>query len=240
MASSSFSFPVEIQCKGVLFDSDGILISSIASVDRCWTRYCRLRGLEPERALQIVHGCRAVDTLLRVRPELADEEEIARELKILEDFEVADNEDLRVLPGVLELLRALPRERWTVVTSATDRLVRVRLAVGGIPVPERMVTGDDVERGKPHPDPYLAGAALLGVPPEECVVLEDAAAGVRAGRAAGCTVVATTFSHELEQLGEAHYRVEDLSGVTVQVLEGGAGMKLRFMALSPASHSGAS
>jgi sugar-phosphatase len=231
MASfSSSSSPVEIHCKGVLFDSDGILISSIGSVDRSWTRYCRLRGIEPERALSIVHGCRAADTLLRVRPELKDEDEIAAELKIIEDFEVEDNDDLRVLPGVRELLAALPRERWTVVTSATDRLVRARLAVGGVPVPERIVTGDDVRRGKPHPDPYLAGAALLGVRPEECVVFEDAASGVRAGRAAGCTVVATTFSHPLELLGEAHYRVEDLAGVTVAAVD--EGLALRFTPLA--------
>ncbi|MDR3791835.1 MAG: HAD-IA family hydrolase [Terracidiphilus sp.] len=234
MASFFVSSQVEIGCKGVLFDSDGILISSIGSVDRSWTRYCEMRGVEPERALRIVHGCRASDTLRRVRPELKDEEEIARELKIIEDFEVEDNEDLRVLPGVLELIRALPVGRWTVVTSATDRLVRVRLAVGGIPVPERIVTGDDVSLGKPHPDPYLAGAKLIGVRPEECVVFEDAASGVRAGKAAGCTVVATTFSHPLEQLAEADYRVEDLSGVRVEAKADG-GMILRLTPLGERS-----
>jgi len=231
MASFSVSSQVEIGCKGVLFDSDGILISSIGSVNRSWTRYCEMRGVEPERALRIVHGCRASDTLRRVRPELKDEAEIARELKTIEDFEVEDNEDLRVLPGVLELIRALPAERWTVVTSATERLARARLAVGGIPAPGRIVTGDDVSLGKPHPDPYLAGAALIGVRPEECVVFEDAASGVRAGKAAGCTVVATTFSHPLEQLAEADYRVEDLSGVRVEAKADG-GMILRLTPLS--------
>ena len=205
---------VEIHCKGVLFDMDGILISSIGSVDRSWSTYCRLRGIEPQRALEIVHGCRAQDTLLRLNPHLS-EAEAAAELKIIEDLEVADTEGLVVLPGVLDLLQSLPRDRWTVVTSATERLARVRLAAGGIPVPARIVTGDDVALGKPHPDPFLAGARLLGVPAEDCVVFEDAASGVKAGRAAGATVVATTFSHTLEALSEAHYRIAGLRGLRV-------------------------
>jgi mannitol-1-/sugar-/sorbitol-6-phosphatase len=124
-----------------------------------------------------------------------------------------------VLPGVLPLLQALTgasgdRARWTVVTSATERLARVRMAVSGIPVPERIVTADRVTRGKPHPEPFLAGAALLGFKPEECVVFEDSTSGAQAGRAAGCTVVATTFSHPIERLSAAHYLVGDLTGVT--------------------------
>jgi sugar-phosphatase len=228
----SFSSPVEIRCKGVLFDSDGILISSIRAVNRSWTRYCNLRGVDPEQALAIVHGCRASDTLRRVRPELEDEAEIARELKIIENFEVEDIADVTALPGIPELLRALPQGRWTVVTSATGRLVRARLAAAGLPLPERLVTGDDVERGKPNPDPYLAGAALLELRPEDCVVFEDAVSGVRAGKAAGCTVVATTFTHTLEELGEADYRMKDLSGVWVRALENGAGLVLRLTPLS--------
>ncbi|MDR3723160.1 MAG: HAD-IA family hydrolase [Terracidiphilus sp.] len=232
MASfSSSASPVEIRCKGVLFDSDGILISSIRAVNRCWTRYCKLRGVDPEQALAIVHGCRASDTLRRVRPELKDEAEIARELKILEDFEVEDLDGVQVLPGVLELMRGLPAGRWTVVTSATERLARVRLTASGVQAPERMITSEDVSLGKPNPDPYLAGAALLGLRPEDCAVFEDAASGVHAGKAAGCTVVATTFSHTLEQLAEADYRVKDLSGVAVRVLENGAELALTLTPL---------
>jgi sugar-phosphatase len=225
---SSASSSVEIQCKGVLFDSDGILISSIRAVNRSWTRYCNLRGVDPEQVLAIVHGCRASDTLRRVRPELKDEAEIARELKIIEDFEVEDLDGVQALPGVLELIRGLPEGRWTVVTSATERLARVRLMTSGVRAPERMITSEDVSLGKPNPDPYLAGAALLGLRPEDCVVFEDAVSGVRAGKAAGCTVVATTFTHPLEELGEADYRVEDLSGIAVRHLEDGAGMALRL------------
>jgi len=228
MASSGVTSSVEIRCKGVLFDMDGILISSLGSVDRSWTKWAGMRDVDPAYALSITHGCRAIETLAKLRPDLDSE----AELKIIEDLEIADNEGLRVLPGVLKLLAALPKERWTVVTSATERLARVRMADGGIPVPERVVTADQVTKGKPHPEPFLAGAKLLGFSPEECVVFEDSSSGTKAGRTAGCTVVATTFSHSIESLDAAHYLVTDVSGVEVTVLPEGEGLILRLTPLA--------
>ena len=207
------SSPVSIRCQGVLFDMDGILISSIASVERSWKRWAALRGLDPALARKVAHGQRAIDTLAALCPELDAE----AETKVLEDYEIEDNEGLRVLPGVLELLAALPADRWTVVTSATERLALARLKAGGIPAPARLVTADQVTRGKPHPEPFVAGAALLGFAPGECVVFEDSSSGAEAGRAAGCTVVATTFSHPAERLEAAHYLVPDLRSVSVRM-----------------------
>ncbi len=196
---------------------DGILISSIGSVERSWTRWSEMRGIDPGRALGIAHGRRAIETLATLRPDLDAE----AELKIIEEIEVADNEGLAVLAGVPELLRALPSDRWTVVTSATERLARARLAAGGIAAPERIITANQVLRGKPHPEPYRAGAALLGLRPEECVVFEDSASGAEAGRAAGCTVIATTFSHPAERLDAAHYLLRDVTGVRVETARDG-------------------
>ena len=227
MSLNASSSPVEIRCKGVLFDMDGILISSIESVERSWTKWAELRGVDPEFALKTAHGRRAIETAAMLRPDLDSK----AELQLIEDIELADGEGLAVLPGVLTLLRALPANRWTVVTSATDRLARQRLAQAGIPVPDRLVTADDVEQGKPDPAPYLAGAALLGEPPEDCVVFEDAESGTLAGRAAGCTVIATTFSHEVESLAAAHYLVEDVTGVHVRILPGDQGIVLTFTPL---------
>jgi len=212
MPSSIFSSPVLIRCKGILFDMDGILISSIGSVERSWTKWAHLRGVDPALARSTAHGRRAIETIAKLRPDLDSE----KELKVIEDIEVEDNEGLTVLPGVLDLLAALPPDRWTVVTSATERLARIRLAAGGIPVPKRLVTADQVTRGKPHPEPFLAGAALLGVAPAECVVFEDSSSGAEAGRAAGCTVVATTFSHPAEFLDRAHYLLRDLTGIRIE------------------------
>jgi sugar-phosphatase len=212
MALSLVSSPVSIHCKGVLFDMDGILISSIESVVRSWTKWAEFHGVDPVLTCETAHGRRAVETIARMRPDLDPD----AELNVIEDIEVQDNGGLTVLPGVPALLAALPLNRWTVVTSATDRLARVRMAAGGIPVPERLVTADRVTRGKPHPEPFLAGAALLGVAPAECVVFEDSATGAQAGRAAGCIVIATTFSHSVESLDAAHYIVQNLTGIRVQ------------------------
>lgn len=225
MALPAVPSPLSIHCQAVLFDMDGILVSSIGTVERTWTKWSLMRGLDPQHTLQLAHGRRALEVVAALCPGLDSE----AELKILEETEMADNEGMRVLPGVLELLRALPRDRWTVVTSATNRLTRARLAAGGIPVPERLVTADRVTRGKPHPEPFLAGAALLGFAPQQCVVFEDSASGAQAGRDAGCTVIATTFSHAAESLNAAHYLVEDLTGVSAEATT--QGLTLRFTPL---------
>jgi sugar-phosphatase len=220
--------PVQIPCKGILFDMDGILISSIGSVERCWTIWANLRGIDPEYACRVAQGCRSIDTVALLRPDLDAE----AENNFIENMEIEDTEGILLLPGVLDLLTALPPDRWTVVTSATDRLARVRLAAGGVPVPERLITAECVTEGKPHPAPYLAGAALLGFAPEDCVVFEDAASGTKAGHAAGCIVVATTFSHPIESLEAADYLVEDVTGVKVENLANGEGLVLTLTPLA--------
>lgn len=225
MASSLASSPVLVRCKGILFDMDGILISSLASVERSWTKWANMRGVDPAYALGLIHGRRAIESVAMLRPDLDPE----KELMLIEDFELADGQGITVLPGVKELIATIPPDRWTVVTSATERLARLRLAASGFKVPERMVTAETVNEGKPNPAPYLAGAALLGFAPEECVVFEDSASGVAAGCAAGCIVVATTFSHEAEHLECANYLVRDLSGMKASVLPDG--LTLRFTPL---------
>lgn len=217
-----------MRCQGVLFDMDGILISSLGSVERSWTTWSLSRGIDPVLAIHTAHGCRAIETIRKLRPDLNDE----AELKYIEDMEVADNEGLAVLPGIPELLAALPSNRWTVVTSATERLARIRMAEAGISVPERIITADMVTSGKPHPEPYLRGAEILGFPASQCVVFEDSGSGTNAGRAAGCTVIATTFSHPIAELAAAHYLVTDLTGIAVELLPGNEGLALHFTPLA--------
>jgi len=227
MSSSIPSSQVNILCKGLLFDMDGILIASLESVERAWRRWAVLRGVDPDLACKTAHGCRAVDTFAKLRPDL----DVAEQIAILEGFEMTDFDDVTPLTGALELLTALPANRWTVVTSASDQVARVRLKAGSIPVPPHIVVAGDVKRGKPHPDPYLAGAKLLGFPPEECVVFEDSSSGAQAGRAAGCIVVATTFSHPVDTLDAAHYLITDLTGVNVRAQPNGDGLELEFTPL---------
>jgi mannitol-1-/sugar-/sorbitol-6-phosphatase len=217
--------PITLPCQGLLFDMDGILISSLASVERSWTKWANMRGLDPAHVLTVIHGRRAIESAAELRPDL----DAQAELKLIEDFECADGEGIEILPGVKELLASLPAHRWTVVTSATEKLARTRLALMGIPLPERIITGDSVPQGKPHPAPYLEGAKLLGFAPEDCIVFEDSASGVQAGEAAGCTVIGTTFSHSPEELSAAHYLVHDLTGIEVK--QTNAGLELRFATL---------
>jgi mannitol-1-/sugar-/sorbitol-6-phosphatase len=205
---------------------DGILISSLASVERSWTTWANMRGLDPAHVLRVIHGRRAIESAAELRPDLDPN----AELKLIEEIECADGDGIEILPGVKELLSILPAHRWTVVTSATEKLTRTRLALIGIPVPERLITADSVPQGKPHPAPYLEGAKLLGFAPEACVVFEDSASGVRAGEAAGCTVIGTTFSHSPEELSAAHYLIRDLTSLTAQVSD--SGLELRFQPLS--------
>jgi sugar-phosphatase len=197
-------------------------------VERSWQAWAQSRGVDVTLAIHTAHGSRAIETVRKLRPDLNDQEE----LKFIEDLEVEDKEGLAVLPGVLELLARLPAHRWTVVTSATERLARVRMAAGGVPVPQRILTADMVENGKPHPEPYIRGAEILGFAPSECVVFEDSASGTKAGRAAGCTVIGTTFSHSIAELSAAHYLVTDLTGIGVDVLPGNEGLALRFTPLA--------
>ncbi len=213
---------VTIEARGILFDMDGVLVSSLGSVERSWTRYGELRGVDGATAIKTAHGKRAIETIRLLRPDLDER----AELKLIEDIECADSDDIEVLAGVKELLAKLPAGHWTIVTSATERLARLRLEVAGLPVPERFITADLVENGKPHPEPYLKGAALLGFAPEECLVIEDAPAGAEAGHAAGCRVLATLFSHTHDQLAAADWVVDSLYGVEVRVTSGG--LELRF------------
>jgi len=203
-----------LRVRGILFDMDGVLVSSLGSVERSWKTWAEARGIDPVIAIRTAHGRRAIETVRLLRPDLNDVEE----LKWIEDMEVEDNQGLEILQGVKAILEALPEKYWTVVTSATDRLARARMADGGIPVPAEIITADVVTRGKPDPEPYRRGSELLGLAPEDCLVIEDSASGAKAGHAAGCKVLATLFSHSLESLIAADWIVTSLEDVRARVV----------------------
>jgi sugar-phosphatase len=161
-----------------------------------------------------------------LKPEF-DEAQVAEGLHVIEELELVDTADLTVLPGVKALLARLPPERWAVVSSATRRLLIGRLAAAGLPIPERVISGDMVLRGKPDPEPYRRGAELLGFAPGECVVVEDAPSGVGAGMAAGCRVLGVLGTHPAAQLSAATWLARSLEEVEVTVKADG--LELRFM-----------
>ena len=190
---------VTVEAAGILFDMDGVLVSSIGSVNRCWKRWAEHYGLPNADAVQIEHGTRAVDMIAKLMPGL----DVAEGLRLIEDMEIEDVSDLKVLPGARALLESLPPERWAIVTSATYRLLLGRLKAAELPVPERIISGDMVERGKPDPEPYRRGAELIQSPPAECIVVEDAPSGVDAGVAAGCRVLGVLGTHSEAELRAA-------------------------------------
>lgn len=220
---------VTLYPRGILFDMDGVLVSSIGSVERTWEKWARTRGVDPAMAIEAAHGRRAIETVRLLRPDLDDLEE----LEWLEEMEIADNDGLEMLGGVRRILEILPEKYWTVVTSATDRLARSRMQHGGIPVPARIVSADMVENGKPHPEPYRMGAEILGASPADCLVIEDSASGAMAGHAAGCKVLATLFSHSPESLIDADWIVRSLEEVQMSVA--GDTLEVRFAPLFAAS-----
>jgi len=205
---------VVVEAKGLLFDNDGVIVSSIASVNRCWRRWAEHYGVPNANEVQIAHGTRAVEIMEQLAPGVDKEEG----LRLIEDMEIADVDDLEVLPGVRALLESLPKERWAIVSSATWRLLIGRLKAANLPLPERIVSGDRVVNGKPHPEPYLRGAALVGADPADCIVVEDAPTGVSAGKAAGCRVMGVLGTHSVEELRAAgcDWVVKSLLDVSVK------------------------
>jgi sugar-phosphatase len=197
----------------VLFDMDGVLVDSTAAVARVWSVWARKHGLDADTVVKIAHGRPSISTIRELLPG-SDHEAEDREV---ERLEIEDVEGIAALPGAAELLRTIPPNKYAIVTSATRALAEVRLRAAGLPVPANLVTARDVQRGKPSPDPYLMGARILGVPPVECVVIEDSPSGVRAGKAAGVRVVAlrtTATDEELQEAG-ADWIVDDCAELSI-------------------------
>ena len=221
------SLVVNVEAAGILFDMDGVLVSSIESVNRCWRRWTHHYGIAGWETYEIPHGTRAVDIIRTLKPEL----DVAEGLRLIEDMEIEDVDDLKVLPGARTLLESLPAERWAIVTSATYRLLLGRLRAAELPVPERIISGDMVERGKPDPEPYRRGAELLGKSPADCIVVEDAPSGIGAGVAAGCCVLGVLGTHSENELraAGASWVVQSLEDV--KATTGPRGLALRMSTL---------
>lgn len=207
---------VSAHARALLFDMDGVLVASIGSVNRCWRTWCERNAVPHSDTVEIPHGTRAVDIVRMLKPGWNDAQ-VARGLRDIEDLETADTADLTIFPGVEPLLKMLPPDRWAIVTSATRPLLLARLLAANLPVPPHFITGEIVARGKPDPEPYLRGAAALGLPPSDCIVLEDAPSGVAAGLAAGCRVLGILSTHTAAQLAHATWRAASLADIAVNV-----------------------
>jgi mannitol-1-/sugar-/sorbitol-6-phosphatase len=200
-------------CCAILFDLDGVLVDSTRSVERQWRAWAREQGIDEEKVMAIAHGVRSIEVIRVVTPHLDGEAEVLK----LESREADDRDGVVVMPGAVDLVRAIPEGRWCVVTSGTRHLAITRLRLAGIPVPDILVTADDVADGKPHPEPYLRGAELLGVKPAECLVVEDAPAGIQSAHAGGMKAIAVTSTFLASALGEADAVVQKLAQIYVGI-----------------------
>jgi sugar-phosphatase len=174
-----------IEPAAIVFDNDGVLVDSAASVDRAWARWAEAQGVDLADVLAIAHARRSRDTVAALIPEPRREAALA----LIDALEIDDAASVRAVPGAVELVGGLPRHRWAVVTSGTLALASARLAAAGVPLPDVLVTADDVQRGKPDPEGYALALRRLGVAGVDAVVLEDGSSGVAAARAAGVGTV---------------------------------------------------
>ena len=202
---------MKIQCRGVLFDLDGVLVDSTPAVARVWAIWAKKHGFDADEVVRQAHGRPSLTTIRELLPH-ADHDAENREV---ERGEIEDIADVIPLPGAREILQALPQDCWTIATSCTRRLAEVRIRAAGLPTPKHLVTSNDVQHGKPDPEPYIKAAEILGFSPADCIVVEDAPAGIRAGKAAGARVLAlrtTAPDAELTQSG-ADWIVTDLASL---------------------------
>lgn len=198
-------------CSAVLFDLDGVLVDSTRQVDREWREWAARKGVDGDEIMAIAHGVRTIEVIRRVAPHLNAETEAAA----IESHEASDQTGVVVMPGAIDMVRSIPDNRWGVVTSGSRLLARNRLRYCGLPVPEVLVTSDDVVNGKPDPEPYLKGAAGLGFRPEECLVIEDAPAGIQSARSGGMSVIGLATTYAPASLADANAVVRGFAQISL-------------------------
>ena len=221
---------MKIQCRGVLFDLDGVLVDSTPAVARVWTKWATKHGFVPDEVVRQAHGRPSIATIRDLLPH-ADHDAENREV---ERGEIEDIEGVIPLPGALELLQTLPKDRWAIATSCTRQLAEVRIRAAGLPLPKHLITSNDVQHGKPDPEPYVRAARILGLTPSDCIVIEDAPVGIRSGKTAGARVFAlrtTAPDTELIESG-ADWIANNLSAF--RLLSSDYGPTLEFV-LTPAT-----
>jgi sugar-phosphatase len=197
-----------------LFDMDGTILTSIKAAERVWGLWAEGHGLDVEAFLPTIHGKRTEETIRALNLPGVDP---VREAAFITRAEIEDVAGIEAIAGAAAFLADLPRERWAIVTSAPRLLAEARILAAGLPMPEVLVAAEDVERGKPAPDPFLLGARKLGVAPADCLVFEDTLAGLQSAQAAGMAsiVVTTTHAHPLETDVTAMLDYEDVRAVNM-------------------------
>jgi sugar-phosphatase len=208
--------------RAFLFDMDGTVLNSIAAAERIWATWAADHGLDVEAFLPTIHGARSVDTVAKLR--LPGVDPVA-EAAAITQAEIDDVVGVVEIDGAAAFLQALPSQCWAMVTSAPLALAKRRLEAAGIPVPEVLVTAEDVVNGKPSPDGYLLAAKKLGVDAVDCLIFEDASVGIRAAESAGATVMVVTSTHS-HPMSTPHASIQSYRGLQISLdNEGRIGLK---------------
>src|SRR5258708_4752618 len=217
---------MKIVCRGVLFDLDGVLVDSTPAVARVWAKWAAKHGFVAEEVVRQAHGRPSITTIRELLPH-ADHDAENREV---ERGPTEDVEGVIPLPGALELLQALPQDRWAIATSCSRPLAEVRIRTAGLPFPKHLITSTDVQRGKPDPEPYIKAAKILGLTPADCIVIEDAPAGIRAGKAAAARVFALRTPAPASELIEsgADWIANNLASLRLASTNGDGSINLLF------------
>ncbi|HCH49181.1 MAG TPA: sugar phosphatase [Proteus sp.] len=208
---------MSITCKGFLFDLDGTLVDSLPVVEHCWALFGERVGVSTQEINDYIHGKPAIESIRHFMPN-ASEQEITETFRWLEKLESTQTEGLAPLPGAIALINRLNELNipWAIVTSGTVPIASTRQSVTGIPEPKHWVTAECINKGKPNPEPYLLGAKKLGLLPQDCVVFEDAAAGIYSGLDAGCQVVAVHAPLSLPRRNEIHLIIDSLKDIQIE------------------------
>jgi sugar-phosphatase len=198
------------------FDMDGTIINSVAAAERVWAAWAMRHGLDVASFLPTIHGVRAIETITALDLPGVDPQ---AEVHALLLAEIEDVEGIEAIEGAAAFLASLPSDRWAIVTSSPRRLAIRRLEAAGLPTPAVFVTGEDVEQGKPAPDCFLLAAQRLGQKIEDCLVFEDAPAGIQAAEAAGAALVVVTAAHS-RLLDTRHPTITGYAELTSALLRG--------------------
>lgn len=206
-----------MQCKGFLFDLDGTLVDSLPVVERSWCKWGDRFGIPHDEILGFIHGKQAITSIRHFIPGRS-EEDIQAEFRFLEQIEATDIDGIVALPGALNLLNTLNEAGipWAIVTSGSIPVAHARHRAAGLPMPKVFVTAEQVKKGKPAPDAYLLGAELLGIPAQQCAVVEDAPAGLLSGLAAGCRTIAVNVPADAPRLDEADLVLTTLESLRIE------------------------
>lgn len=200
-----------LRCKAILFDLDGVLVNSAELVERTWRVWAVRHQLDFEKVIAVAHGRRTIETVRILAPQLNVEAEVAA----LESGEAVTSDGIYEIPGARELLEILPADRWAIVTSGIRAIAEFRIRHTGLPMPSVMICAEDLSRGKPDPEGYLTAAMRLGQPPKDCIVIEDAPAGIEAAHNAGMRVIAIAATYPADQLSGADLVVKRLTDLAV-------------------------